>query len=290
MCACGRYAPDVPTRLRQNALVSVPETKYAKATSGWVGYQVIGAGPPDVLATKPAHLPIDLMWDEPRFVRFLNGLSSFSRHVWFDSRGTGSSDPIDQVEGRLTESFVDDMIAVIDDLGCERVVVLDALGPPALQFAATHPERTAALVLINPSACLRCVDDYHEGYADEELEAVLAARLDRWGTGELLGRFNPSTAGDPRFGRWLARCERVSMSPQDASWRLRASFDADVRHLLPAIRVPTLVVLRAGAPGSEQARYVAEHIDNSRYLALASSDRVLLVGDTRPLLDGIAAL
>jgi class 3 adenylate cyclase len=240
-----------------------------------------------VLATKPAHLPIDLMWDEPRFVRFLNGLSSFSRHVWFDSRGTGSSDPIDPVEGRLTESFVDDMIAVIDDLGCERVVVVDALGPPALQFAATHPERTAALVLINPSACLRCVDDYAEGYAHEDLEAVLAARLDRWGTGELLGSFNPSTAGDARFERWLARCERVSMSPQDASWRLRASFDADVRHLLPAIRVPTLVVVRAGGPGSEQARYVAEHIDNARYLELAGADRLFFVGDTGPLLNVI---
>ena len=113
MCvaACGRW-DDGSTRLRQNALVSVAETMYAKAPSGWVGYQVVGAGPPDVLATKPALLPVDLMWDEPRFVRFLNGLSSFSRHVWFDSRGTGSSDPITPTEGRLTESFVDDMIAV----------------------------------------------------------------------------------------------------------------------------------------------------------------------------------
>jgi hypothetical protein len=66
---------------------------YAKGTNGWVAYQALGKGPPDMLATKPAHLPLDLMWDEPRFVRFLNGLSSFSRHVWFDSRGTGSSDP-----------------------------------------------------------------------------------------------------------------------------------------------------------------------------------------------------
>ena len=278
---------DGSTRLRQNALVSVPETMYAKAKSGWVGYQVAGRGPPDVLATKPAHLPIDLMWDEPRFVRFLNGLSSFSRHVWFDSRGTGSSDPIAPVEGRLTESFVDDMITVIDDAGCERVVVLDTLGPPALQFAATHPERSAALVLINPSARLRRADDYPQGSADEELEAMLAARLDRWGTGELLGRFNPSTAGDARFARWLARCERMSTSPQDAAWRLRASFDTDVRDLLPAIRVPTLVVARAGPPGSEQARYVAEHIDNARYIELAVPDRLFFVGDTGPLLDAI---
>ena len=267
--------------------MGVAETMYAKSTRGWVGYQVVGAGPPDVLATKPAHLPVDLMWDEPRFVRFLNGLSSFSRHVWFDGRGTGASDPIAAEEGRLTESLVDDMIAVIDDLGSERVVVLDALGPPALQFAATHPERTAALVLINPTARLRCADDYPEGYAHKDLEAVLAARLEWWGTGELLGLYNPSTAGDDRFARWLARCERVSMSPHDASWRLRASFDTDVRHLLAAIRVPTLVVVRSGGPGAEQARYVAEHIENARYLELAGADRLFFVGDTGPLLDAI---
>jgi pimeloyl-ACP methyl ester carboxylesterase len=141
------------TRLRQTALVNAPETVYAKTSGGSVGYQALGAGPPDVLVTKPAYLPVDLMRDEPRLVRFLNGLSSFTRHLWFDPRGMGSSDPIASVEGRLIESVVDDMIAVVDELGCERVVVLGALGSqPALQFAATHPERTSALVLINPSA------------------------------------------------------------------------------------------------------------------------------------------
>src|SRR5262245_11777357 len=261
---------------------------YAKGPNGWVAYQAHGEGPPDVLATKPAHLPLDLMWDEPRFARFLNGLSSFTRHVWFDSRGTGSSDPIASAEGRLVESFVDDMIAVTDDLGCERVTVLDAtVGQPALQFAATHPERTAALVLINPSARLRRADDYPEGYADEALAAVLAARLDRWGTGELLGYSNPSIVGDAPFANWLARCERVSMSPHDASWRLRASFETDVRDLLGAIQVPTLVTVRSGAPGSEQARSVADHIANARYIELAGADRLFFVGDTAPLLDAI---
>jgi pimeloyl-ACP methyl ester carboxylesterase len=70
-----------------------------------------------VLVSEQAFLPVDLMWDEPRFVRFLNGLSSFGRHIWFDPRGTGSSDPIAPVEGRLIESVVDDMIAVLDELG-----------------------------------------------------------------------------------------------------------------------------------------------------------------------------
>src|SRR5215218_7967302 len=131
-----------------------------------------------MLATK-TFLPVDLMWDEPRLVRFLNGLSSFSRHIWFDSRGMGSSDPIAPVEGRLIESIVDDMIAVLDELGCERVVALDAIGPAALQFAATHPERTSGLVLINPTARLRRADDYPEGHANEDVETVLAAGRDQ---------------------------------------------------------------------------------------------------------------
>jgi class 3 adenylate cyclase len=274
------------TRLRQTALVSAPETGYAETSGGSVCYQVVGAGPPDVLAAKP-YVPVDLMWDEPRLVRFLNGLSSFSRHIWFDPRGMGSSDPIAPVEGRLLESVVDDMIAVLDELGCERVVVLGAIGQPALQFAATHPDRTSALVLINPSACFRRADDYPEGIADEDAEAFLAERRDRWGTGETLNLMAPSMAGDAGFARWSARCERTSMPPHDASWRYRASFEGDVRHLLGAIRVPTLVVVRAGWPGSEQARYVAERIDGARYVELAGADMLFFAGDTGPLLDTI---
>jgi class 3 adenylate cyclase len=267
--------------------VSVPETVYAKTSAGRIGYQVVGAGPPDVLVAKAAFLPIDLMWDEPRLVRFLNGLSSFSRHIWFDPRGTGSSDPIAPVEGRLNESIVDDMVAVLDELDCERVVVLGAIGPPALQFAATHPERTSALVLINPSARFRRADDYPQGLADEDLEADLAGLRRRWGTGTRLNRLNPTTAGDARFARWLARCERLSMSPQEAYWRQRAYHEVDVRHLLGAIRVPTLVVGRAGWRFSEHTRYVAEHIDGARYVELPGEDNLFFVGDTGPLLDAV---
>jgi pimeloyl-ACP methyl ester carboxylesterase len=266
--------------------VNPPETVYAKTSGGWIGYQVVGAGPPDVLAVKPAFLPVDLMWDEPRFVRFLNGLSSFCRHIWFDPRGVGSSDPIAPVEGRLNESVVDDMVAVLDELGCERVVVLDAVGPVALQFAASHPERTSALVLINPTTRVRRANDY-PGPPDEDIEALLAMVQHRWGTGEALSLWAPSMASDARFAGWFARCERVSMSPRDADWVTRASFELDVRHLLGAVRVPTLVAARAGRYGSEQSRYVAEHIDGARYVELPGEDFLFFVGDTGPLLDTI---
>ena len=143
--------------------MSEPESGYAESAGGSVGYQVVGTGPPDVVAVKPPFLPVDLVWDEPRLVRFLNGLSSFSRHIWFDARGTGSSGSIEPVEGRLNESVVDDMVAMVDERACERVVVLGAsAGTPALQFAATHPERTSALALMNPSARFRRADDYPE--------------------------------------------------------------------------------------------------------------------------------
>jgi len=281
-------ARDGSPGLRQTALVSAPETVYAKTSAGWVGYQVVGVASPDVLAVKPPVIAADLMWDEPRLARFLNGMSSFSRHIWFDPRGTGSSDPIAPVEGRLVESVVDDMIAVLDELGCERVVVLAATNSmPALQFAATHPERTSALVLINPIARVRRADDYPEGFADEDVEAALAAVRDRWGTGARLSRLNPTTAGDARFTRWYARCERLSMAPQHAYWRQRASNEVDVRHLLGAIRVSTLVVGRAGWRGKEAARYVTDHIDGARYLELAGEDNLFFVGDTAPLLDAI---
>jgi class 3 adenylate cyclase len=92
--------------------------------------------------------------------------------------------------------------------------------------------------------------------------------------------------GDVGFARWFARCERLSMSPQDAFWAFRATYEVDVRHLLGAIRVPTLVLVRAGSVGSEQGRYVAEHMDG-RYVELPREDTLFFVGDTGPLLDNI---
>src|SRR5262249_3000955 len=218
--------------LRQTGLVTAPETGFAKIGGGRVCYQVVGTGPPDVLVEKSPFLPVDLMWDEPRHVRFLNGLSSFSRHIWFDFRGSGSSDAIEAVEGRLVESVVDEMVAVADEVGCEQVVLPSALASDvAFQFAATHPERTSALVLINPWARFRRADDYPEGASDEDLDQVLAAVRDRWGTGEALGSTSPSLAGDARFAQWLARCERLSMPPQHAFWRARAAFELDMPHV-----------------------------------------------------------
>ena len=117
-------------------MAEVPETCFADTPGGRVAYQVVGDGPLDVLVNHAPFFPIDLMWDEPSLVRFLDGLSSFSRHVWFDPRGRGASDPLPHEEERFAEAMLDDMLAILDHLGWEQVALVGDIGPHIL-FAAT---------------------------------------------------------------------------------------------------------------------------------------------------------
>jgi pimeloyl-ACP methyl ester carboxylesterase len=120
--------------------------------NGRVAYQIVGDGPVDLLVLHPPICPIDLLWDEPMVVRFMERLSTFSRHVWFDPRGRGASDPLPHVEERIAEVMVDDMLALLDYLQIEQVAVLGLEVPTGVLFAASHPERTKALVLYNCTA------------------------------------------------------------------------------------------------------------------------------------------
>ena len=123
-----------------STVAEVPETRFAETPSGRIAYQVVGDGPIDVLVHHLPLFPIDLMWDEPSLVRFLDRLSSFSRHVWFDPRGRGASDRLPRVEEgfRFAETIADDMLALIDHLGLEQVAVVGDT-PPVILFAAAHP-------------------------------------------------------------------------------------------------------------------------------------------------------
>ena len=181
------------------------ETRFAKtAGGGHVAYQVVGNGPVDVLVTRPPVFPIDLMWDEPTLAHFLNRMSSFCRHIWFDMRGTGASDSNPYAEGRLLDTVLEDMMAVIDEIGCERVAVLSLSVPAALMFAATHPERTTAIVMVNGTARIRRDDDYPQGIADEELAQVIEGAHQAV-TVNRIEAYAPSMIGDTRFTRWLQR-------------------------------------------------------------------------------------
>jgi len=266
----------------------VPETRFATTSGGdRVAFQVNGEGPLDVLVVGRPLFPIDLMWDEPRFAYLLNRLSSFCRHIWFDPRGTGASDRIVQTDGRLVEGVVEDMVAVIDEVGCERVALLQFLGVGyGLVFAATHPQRTSAVVLVNSSARFRRADDYPEGLSDEEVD-VGQARMAALGRTRVVEGFAPSLADDARFLRWFDRAVRLGCSPRDDLQRFRNAMDADLRSVLGSVQAPTLVVSRRGLNTAAQSRYLADHIAGATCVEVDGADRLPFVGDADAVLDAI---
>jgi class 3 adenylate cyclase len=268
-------------------VTGLAETVYADTTKGRIAYQIVGDGPVDLLVFHPPLCPVDLMWDEPTLVRFLEGLSAFSRSISFDPRGRGASDPLPHVEDRFTESGSDDMLALVDHLNLEQVAVLGLGAPPAILFAASHPERTKALVLYNTSARYRWAADYPEGGPAEGIERWLAAQRRDWGTGTALTLRAPSLAGDARLRRWFARGERLVGTADEMDWRTRASFESDLRAALPTIGVPTLVLCRHENPVAPQVRYVAKHIPGTKLADLPGRDDLFFAGDTTPLLDAL---
>jgi len=263
-------------------MVESPETRFAPSAGGeQVAYQVVGDGPLDILVTRFSWFSIEQMWDEPRIVHFLHRLSSFSRHIWFDFRGTGASDAIPPPQRRLLETMVEDMVTVVDAVGCERVIVL-ALGiSPGVLFAATYPDRTLATVLVNISARFRRADDYPQGWTEEEAQQVFES-LAR----QTVEPVAPSLAGDAQFRRWFERSGRLMIPPHDRLVRLRTLFDQDVRGVLGSVRSPTLVLYRRGAPQAAQYPYVAERIAGAEEVALDGRDTLPFV-DEEPILDAI---
>jgi class 3 adenylate cyclase len=264
------------------SVTDVPETRFAETRLGRIAYQIVGDGSTDLVVYSSMLFPIDLMWDEPTLARFVERLSSFSRAIWFDPRGRGASDPLPASEDRLTESVVDDTVALIDPLGCEHVAVLGLGTPASIHFAASHPERTKALVLFNTTARMHPADGYSQG---GPTELWLQEIRRGWGTGFSLDIIAPSLASDVRLRRWLARSERLTCTADEAFRRSRAASEVDLRPLLPSISVPTLILYRQQTPTAAQARYVADHIVGAKVVELPGDDFLFFTGDTGPMLD-----
>jgi class 3 adenylate cyclase len=263
-------------------VVAVPETRYVAARDGsQIAYHVAGEGPLDVLVITPSMIPVDLMWDEPRTVRFLHWLSSFARHIWFDFRGTGGSSSVALDEARLPEAWVEDMVVIADEVGCERVAVLQlggaGMGP---LFAATHPTRTSALVLVDASARFRRASDYPEGISDEELPVFVA-------NAHTVENVAPSLVNDSQFRRWYERAVRLGAPPDVRHRRVRAAFESDTRGVLGSVQAPTLVACRRTAPLAQQSRYLAEHIPGAELVEWESRDRLTFAGDAEHVLDAV---
>jgi pimeloyl-ACP methyl ester carboxylesterase len=206
-----------------------------------IAYQVIGSGPFDLVFVPGFISNLEHYWDNETMAHFLSRLASFSRLIIFDKRGTGLSDRIGSLP--TLEERMDDMRAVMQAVGSEQASVfgISEGGAICALFAATYPERCRSLVLFGAYAHF-----FSYVLSPERFEAFLLKIDESWGTGGTLDVFAPSRSNDERFRRWWTRYERLGASPSAVLALMRMNSEIDVRHVLPVIRTPTLVLHRTG--------------------------------------------
>ncbi len=265
-----------------------PETRYALSGEHHIAYQVIGNGPIDLVYVPAWISQVEHYWEHPRVARYFRRLASFSRLIIFDRRGTGLSDPV--LRAPTLEEQMDDVKAVMDAAASEQAALFAQLdgGAMAALFAATHPERTTALILYEAMARMSRAPDYEWPPSREERETDLRAGV-HWGDGSRLEAVAPGVARDPELRAWFARLERLAASPGTAEKFMRMVADVDVRAVLPSIQTPTLVVHRARdqAVDIRHTRYLADHIPGARYKELPGEATLDFGRDDERLLDEV---
>lgn len=257
-------------------MLQTPDVRYARTSDGVnIAYQVFGEGPVDLVFVWGWASNVDLIWDDPRAARFLHRLSAFCRVISFDKRGVGLSDPVDVNDPPHVETRIADLEAVMDAARSERAAVLGFSegGATAIMFAAANPERVSSLVLWGTFPRATWAEDYPWGETREET-------MDRWVTPLKAGRLPapevmfPEAGDDPAAKRWLRRYSLNSATPAMHLALLRMNGRLDVRGILPAVRVPTLVMHRTDDPAVrvEHGRYLAEHIPGAELVEYPGRD------------------
>ena len=255
------------------------EVGYARSGDVFIAYTTIGAGPLDLVVADGFLTHLSLMWEEPTYRRWIERLSSFARVIRFDKRGMGMSD---RVQVGTLEDRMDDVRAVMDAAGSSRAAIVGTSegGPLAMMFAASHPERTQALLLVGSEVKERVDEDWPWGEADaEQFAQGLENLATGWGTvGLPPEQYAPSLTGleAERMYRWTQRLVRESASPGEAIAFKRVAFDIDVRDMCSAVHIPTLVLHRRGdrVCHVENARYLAATLPDVTYRELAGDDHV----------------
>jgi class 3 adenylate cyclase len=253
---------------------------------------VSGAGPVDVLVCGAAKVPLDLFWELPELVRVRDRLSRFCRAVWVEPRGWGVSDrEVDPVAAFDLHVGGHQLTAAADAVGAERFALLtgDVNGPWAIRYAVAQPERVSALILLSSFASYVQDDECPWGAPREFVDQLPEFMAEVWGTGAALDVIAPSRRHDERLRDWLARGERLAMSPARAGHSLRSLVMQDARGYLGALRVPTLVMHRRDDRyiRVEAGRYLADHIDGAKYVELPGIDNELWAGDYDAVLDEV---
>ena len=266
-----------------------PRTKYAKSGDVSVAYQVFGSGAVDLVYVPGWISDVEAAWEEPQFAQFLRRLGEFSRVIMFDKRGTGLSDR--DVGYPTLEERMDDVRAVMDAAGSERAVIFGQSegGGMSCLFAATYPERTRALVLFGAFARRSPAPDYPWAPSREERDRWISLIEENWGETTDVFDLAPSRAGDEALAEWFATMSRRAASPGSAVMLARINTDIDVRAVLPAIRVPTLVMQRRGDRDVkvEEAEFIAAQIPNAKLCLMDGQDHIFWCGDADRVLSEI---
>jgi pimeloyl-ACP methyl ester carboxylesterase/DNA-binding winged helix-turn-helix (wHTH) protein len=267
-----------------NAALS-PEVsvRYARSGNVHIAYRIFGDGPRDIVMIPGTLSHLEILWATPANQHLLKRLTAFARVIVFDKRGQGLSDRV--VAEQTLEERIDDVRAVMDAAGSKRATIYgwSEGGPMSLMFAATYPERATALVLYGTFASVK---DEPWAASREQWEEMLREWEARWGEGILLRVNAPSIADDPASVQWCGRLERASASPGSIVALMRANYEMDVRHILSAIAVPTLVMHRTEDALIPVAagRYLASHIPGARYAEIPGTDHTVTDSDTQDVI------
>jgi pimeloyl-ACP methyl ester carboxylesterase len=257
-----------------------PVTRFATRGDVHLAYQVAGEGPPDILMINTWISHVEMGWEVPEMARFRRRIAGIARLIAFDRRGVGLSDAVDVAALPSLETQVSDVVAVLDAVGSERAAVLGTNegGPLAMLLAATHPERCQNLVLVGTAARMASGPDYPWGPPDEVLDKIIQDTVDDTLSGgvEHFRFLAPSMASDERALDRLVRHGRMAVRPGAVGHYFDQSMRTDVRDILPAIDVPTLVVQFSDDPMAPPpvGRYLAEHIDGAVYRELPGTDHI----------------
>ena len=274
----------------------IPEVLYARTPEGvHIAYVVVGKGPMDLVFAGWGYSNIEYTWRIPNQRGFLQKIGSIGRLIYFDPRGMGLSDKIGGGQLPTLESQMGDVLSVMDAVGSNRAALLgfDASGPLAILFAATHPERTAALVVYGSEPANDSAPDYPGGWTEEHWDAYLEELEHRWGQRDYVREYvktmAPSLTLDEQALETYTSMFRMTGGPGTAlaletMWR-----ETDVRDVLPAVHVPTLVLHRTDDTvySIAGARFLAEHISGARFVELPGGDHLAWEGDNDLLISQI---
>ena len=264
--------------------MELPVPRYAKSGDVNIAYQKFGSGPRKIVFAPGFVSHVEHLWEHPKPAHFLQRLAGMGEVVIFDKRGTGLSDHVASVA--TLDQRMDDIRAVMDAAGFDHasLIGISEGGAMCQLFAATHPTRVEALVLIGAHGSFQRWVRNNPHFDD-----FVAMVDEHWGEGRTIRSFAPGMAEDAAFVQWWARYERLGGSPGAVKELMRMNQEIDVCAIMPSIAVPTLILHRTGdgRVSVEAARFMANAIPNARLIEFPGTDHLAFVGNVDAELDEV---